>query len=279
MLNLYELEQFAAFADYGTLSQASEKLLISQPTLTRSMRHVEDAFGAPLFIRSKNHIALNETGMLAADYARKLLFEADKAVHAVQDFDKSLRTITVASCAPAPLWSLLPVLSQKNPERTISTRLSIAEEIRASVAAGSCSIGILPAPCRQDGLLDLPYLTEHLFVCIPEGHTLWGRSTVTLQDLNGFNCLLRDQIGFWSDLCRQKMPASRFLVQTDEFEFLELVRTSTLLCFATDAVPRSESDLAGRRCVPVTDPEANVQYHILCTARSRAFLPDPPGKK
>ena len=41
MLNLIELEQFVAFADYGTLSKAAEHLNISQPTITRSMQHVE----------------------------------------------------------------------------------------------------------------------------------------------------------------------------------------------------------------------------------------------
>lgn len=273
MLNLYELAQFAAFADCGTLSQASEKLLISQPTLTRSMRHVEDAFGAALFLRSKNRIELNETGILAAEYAKKLLFEADKAVQAVQAFDKSLRTITVASCAPAPLWVLLPELSQKFPERTISSQLSTAEEIRSAVIKGTCDIGILSAPCTaQDGIKDIPYIKEHLFVCVSEGHALWDRQSVTLHDLNGFNCLLRDQIGFWTELCKQKMPASRFLIQTDEFEFQELVRTSTLLCFITDAVSHPDRYYAGRRCIPVTDPEANVQYHIICSAKNKALI-------
>ena len=37
MLNLLELEQLSAFAEYGTLSKAAEKLNVSQPTITRTM--------------------------------------------------------------------------------------------------------------------------------------------------------------------------------------------------------------------------------------------------
>ena len=37
MLDLLELEQLAAFAEYGTLSKAAQELHISQPTLTRTM--------------------------------------------------------------------------------------------------------------------------------------------------------------------------------------------------------------------------------------------------
>ena len=97
MLNLIELEQFVAFADLGTLSAAAEELHISQPTLTRSMCHVEEAFGVTLFDRGKNRIALNETGKAAVGYVRGILKEAETAVLMVQQFDEKLHTITVES--------------------------------------------------------------------------------------------------------------------------------------------------------------------------------------
>ena len=37
MIELYQLEQLVIIADAGTISKAAEKLLISQPGLTRSM--------------------------------------------------------------------------------------------------------------------------------------------------------------------------------------------------------------------------------------------------
>ena len=54
MFTLEELEQFAAFAEAGTLSQAAEKLHISQPTITRTMQHLEECFKVPLFVSGKN---------------------------------------------------------------------------------------------------------------------------------------------------------------------------------------------------------------------------------
>ena len=44
MLDLSDLYQFVTYADCGTLSAAADKLHISQPTLTRTMHDVEDAF-------------------------------------------------------------------------------------------------------------------------------------------------------------------------------------------------------------------------------------------
>ena len=272
MLNLAELEQLVTFAELGTLSRAAEQLHISQPTITRTMRHVEDAFGVSLFQRGKNRIELNETGKLAAEYAQKLLFEAEKATQAVQAFDRSLRTITVHSCAPAPLWSLLPSLSQKHSENTVSSKIMDIEGIIRDVLSGQCDIGILPFPCRNEELTDVPYIRERLSVCVPRGSELARETQTSFRQLNGFNCLLRDKIGFWTDLCREKMPASRFLIQTDEFEFQELVRTSSLLCFSTDLANPQNVISPDRTALPITDPEANVEYHLICRRQKKMLI-------
>lgn len=73
MIDIYLLQQLAAFAEYDTLSAAAERLHTSQPAMTRSMHRMEDELGVTLFIRSKNRMELNETGKLAADYARRVL--------------------------------------------------------------------------------------------------------------------------------------------------------------------------------------------------------------
>ena len=72
MLDLSDLYQFVTYADCGTLSAAADKLHISQPTLTRTMHDVEDAFGVPLFHRGKNRIELTATGKVAVEQARSL---------------------------------------------------------------------------------------------------------------------------------------------------------------------------------------------------------------
>ena len=72
MIEIYLLEQFYAFYKYKTLSSAAEHLHLSQPSLSRSMRKLEDIFGVPLFERQKNRMQLNETGILAAKYAKEV---------------------------------------------------------------------------------------------------------------------------------------------------------------------------------------------------------------
>ena len=49
MVKLHNLEQLVAFAEYGTLSKASEELHISQPSVTRTMKLLEKELDVSLF--------------------------------------------------------------------------------------------------------------------------------------------------------------------------------------------------------------------------------------
>ena len=88
MVALYELKQLTAFADLGTLSRVAEEFHISTPSVTRSMQHLEQYFGVPLFTRGKNRVILNETGQLAVEHAHRLLWETEQAVEQVRSFDQ-----------------------------------------------------------------------------------------------------------------------------------------------------------------------------------------------
>lgn len=206
------------------------------------------------------------------EQAHRVLDAADSALRQVQDYDRSLRTITVSSCAPAPLWYVLPALSSAFPRMTIASSLKDSARVWEDLSSDLCRIAVLPHESRNDRFLSFPFLRERLFICVPPSHALAGKTSVTFRDLNGFNFLLKSEIGFWDGMCREKMPASHFLVQNDEFEFNELVRSSSLPCFATDLADDPDGLLSGRVLVPLTDPEADVTYHLACRKENRDYL-------
>lgn len=263
MLDLYELKQFTAFADSGTLSKVAEGFHISTPSITRSMKHLEESFGVSLFQRSKNKIELNETGKLAVMYARRLLQEAEQAIWQVQAFDAKRKTIVVKSCAPAPLWELLRKLSDACPDMTISSKVCQNEEVLQAWEEGTCDIAILPFPIETQKGEIREFMQEHLFACVPKEHALAKHRTLHCAEMNGFNFLLRSELGFWDTLCREKMPASKFLVQTDESEFDELVKASSLPCFTTDYIRNRDEVYPNRINIPILDTEVNVTFYIL----------------
>ena len=121
MIELYELRQFAAFANAGTLSEAAEILHLSQPALSRNMKKPEDDLGVTLFVRKKNRLELNGNGEYVLGLTQQLLEDADSLAVKAREFDRRNRTIVLGVCAPAPVWRLSPLLSNLYPHMALQT--------------------------------------------------------------------------------------------------------------------------------------------------------------
>ena len=266
MLNLENLRQLIAFADCGTLSAAAKKCHVSQPTLTRTMQMVEEDFGVPLFIRSKNKIEFNETGMLAVQNARNVLSSAESTYNIVRAFDKAKRTIQIQSCAPAPLWSLIPRLTGRFPEMSLTSEIiAESDKIIENIQDDTCDLGVVLYPVEEDEIFCRKYMDEKLSICLPARHEVAAlkKAAITFEDIDGYNCLLRSQLGFWSELVYRRMPSSKFLVQADDFAMEELIKSTELPFFVTNisAIDREIDD--NRVILSIDDDEANVSFYLV----------------
>ncbi len=271
--DLKDLRKLAVFAECKSLTEAADKLHTSQSALSRAMQNLEQNLGVPLFTRGKNKIELNEVGVLAAEHANRIISQTESAIRDIKALHRRLHSISLISCAPAPLWMVIPTLNNAVPDKNITSELTSSNEaVIEAIQSGKCDLGIIAGACNEDNLICIPYGTESLSVLVPKEHPLYNRATVSFEDLNGFNCLLRDNIGFWMSLVRRLMPASRFLVQNDPFSFDELVHSSNLLRFYSDLTLSLTPELGGRKNIPISSKEATVHYHLLCQSKNRSLL-------
>lgn len=268
MLNLEELEQLLAFKELGTLSKVAEKFLISTPSLSRSMQHLEEEFGVPLFDRSVNRISLNETGERTVEVAKRILAASHEGIQEVRQFDQSLRTITIISVAPAPLWYLFPELTNLYPDKQIRHHICSTDKVLEAIEKKSVDLVVLPFAYDADSTDCIPYLKESLDIVVSPDHALAQQDTVSFSEIDGYNFLLMNKIGFWNDLVQEKMPASKFLIQSSRFEFEELANNSTLPRFATNLSKDRKILHTERAIIPLSDPEAHVTYYLV------SFNPD-----
>lgn len=71
-LNYHHLRYFWAVAREGSVTRASERLHISQPTVSAQIRELEAALGEKLLARSGRGVVLTEVGRLAYRYADEI---------------------------------------------------------------------------------------------------------------------------------------------------------------------------------------------------------------
>lgn len=208
---------------------------------------------------------------MAADCARQVLDKCQDMISRVQAFDRSQRTILVGSCAPMPLWEIPPALSDLYPDRTISWEMRENDVLLQGLRDDVYQLIILPYPVEEPGISCVKYGEEHLYFSLPPAHPLSGSKGLYMRDLNGETMLLRNRLGFWRELTLRKMPDTRFLEQED-MAFDELVRSSALPIFTTDAALDREGAPLNRVNVPILDREANVTYYCLSQPRGRTDL-------
>lgn len=267
MVDYNILEQFVTFYQTGTLRETAEKMHISQPTLTRNMQKLETEFDVPLFHRTKNSISLNETGLLAAEDAEMLLKQTENMLRHARDFDRKNRTITLGSCTPVLIPELIRRITDIYPMAAISSETENITRLLDGIKNGIYQIVLLPFCPEDDGLSCRKWREEHLSFLLPKRHRFARRKSLSVSEMNGENMLLFQDIGFWHDLVAEKMPDSRFLVQTERYTFLELIENSTMPVFTTDYYRNVHSDstpVSSRVAVPITDPEFNVSYYLAC---------------
>lgn len=269
MISYEEMQYLIAFAKAGTLSEVAEQFHISQPTITRSMKHIEEEFGVCLFKRTKNSIDLSEIGLLAAEEAALVVRQMDGMLRRVRAYDRANHTISIGSSAAVQIPDLIRRMSEAYPDMTISTELKKPDVLVSGLEKDTYQLIILPYKPETPDLISTVVGEEHLMFFLPKNHKYAKRKSLTLAEMNGENMLLFSEIGFWRDIVTEMMPDSRFLVQCKRYSLEELILNSVLPCFITDLSAGNRPLPEKRICVPITDPDVNVTYYLVCKKENR----------
>lgn len=276
MAELNQLYQLVTIADAGTLSKAAEIVHISQPALTRSIQKLEAEWNVTLFDRQKNKVTLNQTGELAVRCARRILEDVNAMTNTIQAYERSLRTISIGSCAPGPLLELLPELTDRFYGMTLTSEIIAPERLLPGLDKDVYQIIITSQEVEAPDVICRPFCTEDLYLTVPPAHPLAGsKDGIYLEDLAGETMLLYKEIGIWENRVISKMSQTTFILQDQDEAFSALIQASALPAFASDlTLAHSERGQAHNRVtLPILDPEAHVTFYCSVHKSHKAYLP------
>ena len=282
MIETYILQNLVAFDEYKTLVATSEKMNVTQPALTKSFKKLEEELGVPLFERTKNTIALNQTGQLAVKYARRLLALHGEMEHSLTDFYRRTREVYIGSIAPAPLWRMTDLFAESYPETKITTKLlDNNDELFDALRRDRFQI-VVTTEFRADELFySKEFFEEHLKISVPKKHPLAKKKEVTLADLAGETFIMLSDLGFWAKIKQNMIPDAKFITQKEVSDLRDIVNNSTLLTFTTDISENTEFfksfQMGNRVSVPISDDEVNVKFYAVCRVERMRQLNDVLG--
>lgn len=169
--------------------RAAQRLAISQPPLSVSLRQLEDGLGVRLFERSSRQVRLTPAGRDFLVSARRLLEDGVDALGRAQRIASGrlgrLKLGFVASMLYRGLPGWLHALHERSPDLDVSLHeLNSGEQIEA-LLAGRLDAGFVHAPQLPTGLDGIEVFAEPYVCCLPVGHAQAQRRRISLEVLKG----------------------------------------------------------------------------------------------
>lgn len=85
-MEINQIKQFRVIARTESISKAAELLFIAQPSLSQTLKRIENELGTPLFERRGRRIVLNGAGKIFLKYCDKIVAALDSAEKEIAEY-------------------------------------------------------------------------------------------------------------------------------------------------------------------------------------------------
>jgi DNA-binding transcriptional LysR family regulator len=190
LLNERILKVILALAEELHFGKASEKLHLSQPALSGTVKTLERDLGVRLFIRTTRNVQITDAGQTLVAEGRRLLEQSDRAITLVRARAPDVITPFRIACSSSvdPRWTAALVRATQRANISAGQfqfASAQASGLRAGLIKGSMQaalfIGTLPDPDLESVAL----FQEEFAVAVGPRHK-WARaSSVRIEQLTG----------------------------------------------------------------------------------------------
>jgi DNA-binding transcriptional LysR family regulator len=167
---------FLAICELGNFVKASERLYVTQSTVSTRVKLLEDLLGQPLFIRTKAGASLTAAGVQFRPFAEKLVQTWEQARHNVGLPTEFSSLLTVG--AEFTLWERMLVrwiawVGDALPEIALRAEVGTADVLMGQVVEGLLDLAITYTPQHRSGLV-VEKVAEDSLVLVSTDPTIQG---------------------------------------------------------------------------------------------------------
>lgn len=231
------LRYFVAVHDCRSFTRAANALCVTQSTISKGMRELEDRLGAPLFFRHSNQVSLTAGGKQFLEYAQPLLELHHESVqqfrHTHSRSPDTLRIGTCFSDEDRIISAGISLYQQLFSASTLELSFGSTDEIFVSLRDGRIDAAFAPQPFIVPATRTVPLTSERILVCMRKDDELAAHRFVDASQIN-------KRVNIFQN------PSVHF---AEHLTFMELLKESDIepraLLFATSTEKQLESVQAG----------------------------------
>lgn len=193
---MQQMGALIALVDERSFSRAAQKMFLTQPSLTKHIKNLEDTIDTTVVIRKNTGIVLTPEGKILYDYARrifKLVDEAREKITMAAE-DESGNVFISASTIPATyiLPPLLRALNENFRDIRCIVRMNDSEATINMVLDEQVEIGFIGKPCTNRKLIVEPVWKDRLVLVVPDAHLWRQKRSVTADELSREPFIIRE---------------------------------------------------------------------------------------
>lgn len=193
-MDIRALRYFSETVRLNSFSRAADALHVTQSTVSKMVRQLEDEIGAPLLIRAGRNLELTDTGRVVYEQAQQILANVQRLHNEVLN-TRTLRQGRLQIGIP-PMVNILctPVLKafrERHPDIALTLHEDTGPVIEQKVAAGEQEIGMTVLPTDPTlELVQTPVASYPIWAVAQRGRFQKQRATLPCKSLAGMPLLL-----------------------------------------------------------------------------------------
>ncbi len=197
-MELKILESFVEIAREGNMSRAAEKLHISQPTLSKQIKHLEEELDTKLFTRVASGLDLTDEGMLLRKRAEDILSMVNKTTSEFKEIDNITGGEVYIGCAESYLIShladVIKDFKKQYPLFRYHLRSGDSEQVLDRLDRGLVDFAVIvePPDLSKYNYLEMPG-TDTLGLLMRADHPLAEKDSIVFHDLQGIELISSPQ--------------------------------------------------------------------------------------
>jgi DNA-binding transcriptional LysR family regulator len=266
-VELRQLRHFQEIVRMASFGQAAERLNITQPALSKSIRNLERSLGCQLLERHPSGVTPTPHGRLFLDYAAFVTSELDRAVEELNALSGRGRGIVRVGAGATMMRYLLPqavrrFMAQAADGSSVSFRQGLKEELLAALRRGDIDlmVGSVDPERVDEDLRQEAVLEDRLVVVADRRHPLAGMRGVALPALAAFSWVLPESNEpegekLHQALAEARCPPPTIAVRTGSSPFMaELLKDSPYLSYLPVALLQFDPDFRHLAPVDLAEP-------------------------
>jgi DNA-binding transcriptional LysR family regulator len=186
-VTLRQLEAFLAVAEELHFGRAAERLSVSAPWMSHTVRDLERALHVELLSRTTRTVQVTPAGQVFAGLASQVLTELSAAIKTARAMSAApQQTLTLGYTIGAGLEivpKLLRTYHEQQPAAGVKTEEFDFTDPSAGLRDNLVNVAVVRPPLGLAGLVSVELATERVVACLPEDHPLAGRESLGVADV------------------------------------------------------------------------------------------------